>query len=94
MSLEARVFEIARSVIYALYEVRQGESYIWPLRFTAALVKRDGHWRFHQIILVSHHALSRSAIGNDVMGCARSYTPTNLASRCNPAAMRIAAVDV
>jgi hypothetical protein len=57
---QARLVEILRGATSTLYEADQGKQYIWPLRFTAVLVRRPGggngvtpaggpHWLFHQI---------------------------------------------
>ena len=31
-----------------LHEAGRGDVYIWPVRFTAVLVREAGDWRFHQ----------------------------------------------
>jgi hypothetical protein len=46
---EEKILEIVREGTNTLCEVGKGETYIWPLRFTAVLIKRNGIWRFHQM---------------------------------------------
>ncbi len=46
---EERLLEVLRSGVSALYEARQGDEYIWPLRFTAVLVQQGVSWRFAKI---------------------------------------------
>jgi hypothetical protein len=46
---EARILEILRSGTNALYEIQRGERYVWPLRFSAVLVREPGGWKFHQM---------------------------------------------
>jgi hypothetical protein len=46
---EEKLFEIMRGIASTLAEVQQGETYIWPFRFTAVLVKRGLDWRFRQV---------------------------------------------
>ncbi len=57
---QARLTEILRGATNTLYEVERGKMYIWPLRFTAVLVRRSGsgngngsatgdRWLFHQV---------------------------------------------
>jgi ketosteroid isomerase-like protein len=40
---------IVREATGTLLELQQGTTYIWPLRFTAVLVKKEGRWKFHQM---------------------------------------------
>jgi hypothetical protein len=49
MSSRERLIEILRGASNTLYEVERGKQYIWPLRFTAVLISRDGEWLFHQV---------------------------------------------
>ncbi|HML24331.1 MAG TPA: nuclear transport factor 2 family protein [Aggregatilinea sp.] len=49
LSPQAKVLEIARGVTNVLFETAHGETYIWPFRFTAVLVRRNSRWLFHQI---------------------------------------------
>ncbi len=46
---EEKILEIMREGTNTLCEVGKGETYVWPLRFTAVLIKRNGAWRFHQM---------------------------------------------
>lgn len=46
---EARVLRILLGCARTVFELHQGEDFIWPLRFTAVLVLREGRWRFHQM---------------------------------------------
>lgn len=43
-----RLLEIMRGASNSLYELERGETFVWPLRFTAVLIK-EGQWRFHQM---------------------------------------------
>jgi hypothetical protein len=47
-STRDRLLEILRGTTNSLYEFERGETFVWPLRFTAVLVK-EGQWRFHQM---------------------------------------------
>ena len=49
MPAEETLLEIVRESTGTLVELRRGTVYVWPLRFTAVLVKREGRWRFHQM---------------------------------------------
>jgi hypothetical protein len=49
LSPEARLYEILRGGTNTVYEARRGEDYVWPLRFTALLIKEDEQWRFYQM---------------------------------------------
>jgi hypothetical protein len=44
-----RLIEILRSGTNTLFEAERGREYIWPLRFTAVLVRREGNWLFAQV---------------------------------------------
>jgi hypothetical protein len=57
---QARLTEIMRGATNTLFEVERGKMYIWPLRFTAVLVRRPAsgngngpvsgdRWVFHQV---------------------------------------------
>jgi hypothetical protein len=46
---EMKLLELVRTGAHALFESAQGDDYIWPLRFTALLIRVDGTWRFHQM---------------------------------------------
>ncbi len=45
---ESRLREMLMWATAALHEAGRGEVYIWPIRFTAVLVREAGRWRFHQ----------------------------------------------
>jgi hypothetical protein len=46
---QAKTLDIVRQGTDLLSEIRQGETYVWPFRFTAVAVKNHGHWRFAQM---------------------------------------------
>ena len=57
---QARLMEVLRGATNTLYEAERGAQYIWPLRFTAVLVRRanagngstavhNDRWLFHQV---------------------------------------------
>ena len=57
---QSRLIDILRGATSTLYEADRGKMYIWPLRFTAVLVRRPGggngnapadnnRWLFHQL---------------------------------------------
>ena len=46
---EAKMLEITRLGADLYFEMPLGETFVWPLRFTAVAVKRDNEWRFHQM---------------------------------------------
>ncbi|MFZ2636673.1 MAG: nuclear transport factor 2 family protein [Rectinemataceae bacterium] len=48
-SPEEKVLRIQLGCANTLYELRRGEDFLWPFRFTAVLVHRDGNWLFHQM---------------------------------------------
>ena len=43
------LLDIVRGGSNTLFEFEQGEHFVWPLRFTAVLVRREGRWLFHQM---------------------------------------------
>jgi len=45
----ARAFNMLRSSADALFETGKGDLFIWPLRFSAILVKQGEKWLFNQI---------------------------------------------
>lgn len=49
LTQEDKVLEIARGVTNVLFETARGDTYIWPFRFTAVLVRRGERWLFHQV---------------------------------------------
>ncbi|HTP09249.1 MAG TPA: DinB family protein [Anaerolineae bacterium] len=48
-SAEIKLLDILRGGSNTLYELRRGEQFVWPLRFTAVLVRQAGEWRFQQM---------------------------------------------
>jgi hypothetical protein len=44
-----RLIEILRGGTNTLFEAERGREYVWPLRFTAVLVRREGNWLFAQM---------------------------------------------
>lgn len=48
-SAEVKLLDILRGGSNTLYELRRGEQFVWPLRFTAVLVRQAGEWRFQQM---------------------------------------------
>ena len=48
-STEIKLLDILRGGSNTLYELRRGEQFVWPLRFTAVLVRQVGAWRFQQM---------------------------------------------
>lgn len=46
---EELLLDILRGGTNTLYELRRGERFVWPLRFTAVLVRQAGDWRFQQM---------------------------------------------
>jgi uncharacterized damage-inducible protein DinB len=49
LSAEEKLLDILRGGSNTVYELRRGEQFVWPLRFTAVLVRQDGGWRFVQM---------------------------------------------
>jgi hypothetical protein len=41
--------EVILSAAFALGEAQKEEHYVWPIRFTAVLVRQGAQWKFHQI---------------------------------------------
>jgi uncharacterized damage-inducible protein DinB len=48
-SAEIKLLDILRGGSNTLYELRRGEHFVWPLRFTAVLVRQADGWRFQQM---------------------------------------------
>lgn len=48
-SAEIKLLDILRGGSNTLYELRRGEEFVWPLRFTAVLVRQADGWRFQQM---------------------------------------------
>lgn len=46
---QAKMLDIVRQGTDLLLEITQGETYLWPFRFTAVAVKSQGRWRFAQM---------------------------------------------
>ena len=46
---QVKMLDIVRQGTDLLLEIRQGETYVWPFRFTAVAVKNQGRWRFAQM---------------------------------------------
>jgi uncharacterized damage-inducible protein DinB len=46
---EIKLLDILRGGSNTLYELRRGEQFVWPLRFTAVLTRQAGGWRFQQM---------------------------------------------
>lgn len=46
---EEKLLDILRDGANTVYELRRGEQFVWPLRFTAILVRQGGEWRFQQM---------------------------------------------
>ena len=53
-STEIKLLDILRGGSNTLYELRRGEQFVWPLRFTAVLVRQVGAWRFQQMQFSFH----------------------------------------
>lgn len=49
LSAEEKLLYILRGGTNTLYNLRIGEKFIWPLRFTAVLTLRNGRWIFQQM---------------------------------------------
>lgn len=48
-SAEEKLLNILRGGSNTLYELRRGEQFIWPLRFTAVLTQQDEDWKFQHM---------------------------------------------
>jgi hypothetical protein len=48
-SAEEKLLDILRGSSNTVYELHRGEQFVWPLRFTAVLVRQTGAWRFQQM---------------------------------------------
>ena len=61
-SAEIKLLDILRGGSNTLYELRRGEQFVWPLRFTAVLVRQADELALSaDAVFVSHHAFSRRA---------------------------------
>jgi hypothetical protein len=48
-SAEEKLLDILRGGTNTLYELRRGEQFVWPFRFTAVLVRYGAEWLFQQM---------------------------------------------
>ena len=48
-SAEEKLLDIVRGGTNTLYELRRGERFVWPFRFTAVLVRYGADWLFQQM---------------------------------------------
>lgn len=48
-AIEGELLTVILGAASALSERRQGEHHVWPIRFTAVLVRQETGWKFHQI---------------------------------------------
>ncbi len=46
---EQKLNYILRGGANTIYELRRGEHFVWPLRFTAVVVRHSGTWKFAQM---------------------------------------------
>ncbi len=46
---EQKLHHILRGGTNTVYELRRGEKFIWPLRFTAVVVREEESWKFAQV---------------------------------------------
>jgi hypothetical protein len=44
-----KLLEILRAGTNTLFEAERGKHFVWPLRFTAVLVRTGSEWLFHQV---------------------------------------------
>ena len=49
LSAEQKLLHILRGGTNTLYELRRGEKFVWPLRFTAVVLRAAEGWKFAQI---------------------------------------------
>jgi hypothetical protein len=49
ISAEQKLHNILRGGTNTVYELRRGEKFIWPLRFTAIVVRKPAGWKFAQV---------------------------------------------
>ena len=49
MDARTKMLDILRLGSDLLFELQEGETFVWPIRFTAVAVKDGGGWRFHQM---------------------------------------------
>lgn len=46
---QSKMLDIVRLGNDLLFELQQGETFVWPIRFTAVAVRVGERWRFHQM---------------------------------------------
>jgi hypothetical protein len=46
---DQKLHYILRDGINTIYELRRGEKFVWPLRFTAVVVRKEDGWKFAQV---------------------------------------------
>ena len=49
LSPEQKLLHILRGGTNTVYELRRGEKFVWPLRFTAVVVREPDGWKFAQM---------------------------------------------
>jgi hypothetical protein len=49
LSAEQKLHNILRGGTNTVYELRRGEKFVWPLRFTAVVVRQPEGWKFAQM---------------------------------------------
>lgn len=49
LDVQRELFTVIQGAASALANARNGEHYVWPIRFTAVLVQQQGQWQFHQV---------------------------------------------
>ncbi len=49
IDVEGELLTVILGAASALSERRQGEDHVWPIRFTATLIRQQEHWKFHQL---------------------------------------------
>jgi hypothetical protein len=49
MGAQTKMLDIARLGSDLLFELQEGETFVWPFRFTAVAVRNGERWRFHQM---------------------------------------------
>jgi hypothetical protein len=49
LSAEQKLLYILRGGTNTVYELRRGETFVWPLRFTAVVVRETDGWKFAQM---------------------------------------------
>lgn len=49
LTAEQKLRDILRGGTNTVYELERGETFIWPLRWTAVVVRENNRWRFSQM---------------------------------------------